>query len=257
MDLRIPPLRIKILLESNPLKSRILVGRLGACLQVGLPPDLSLLDQPSFFHILFITFFISIFVTLSPFLHFLSRSPFLPSLPYGYTSLQLTPCLSSKGCQTCFCKFPLEAHVPLAEHERRWCHLIQGSTVLTRLSRGSSSGWRLKHTYKFACDLSLLPSLTDVAVWPHEPWTAFIVYPMYLSLSLYTYIHIHTRMYIYIYIYIYMYIYTYISLYTYIYIYTYIHICISFLLRQDPTEVLYLTFTIVVCSCYFIISVCD
>ena len=30
MDTRIPPLRIKITLESNPLKSRILVGRLGA-----------------------------------------------------------------------------------------------------------------------------------------------------------------------------------------------------------------------------------
>ena len=30
-DLRIPPLKIKILLESNPLKSRILVRRLAAC----------------------------------------------------------------------------------------------------------------------------------------------------------------------------------------------------------------------------------
>ena len=29
MDMRIPPLNIKILLESNPLKPRILVGRLG------------------------------------------------------------------------------------------------------------------------------------------------------------------------------------------------------------------------------------
>ena len=28
MDMRIPPLRVKIMLESNPLKSRILVGRL-------------------------------------------------------------------------------------------------------------------------------------------------------------------------------------------------------------------------------------
>ena len=29
--MRIPPLNIKILLESNPLKSRILVGRLAVC----------------------------------------------------------------------------------------------------------------------------------------------------------------------------------------------------------------------------------
>ena len=29
MDMRIPPLRIKIMLESNPLKSTMLVGRLG------------------------------------------------------------------------------------------------------------------------------------------------------------------------------------------------------------------------------------
>ena len=29
MDMRTPPLKIKIMLESNPLKSEILVGRLG------------------------------------------------------------------------------------------------------------------------------------------------------------------------------------------------------------------------------------
>ena len=33
MGLGIPPLRIKIVLESNPLKSTMLVGRLGVCLR--------------------------------------------------------------------------------------------------------------------------------------------------------------------------------------------------------------------------------
>ena len=32
MDVRIPPLRIKIVLESNPLKSTMLVGRLAAAI---------------------------------------------------------------------------------------------------------------------------------------------------------------------------------------------------------------------------------
>ena len=35
MDMRIPPLKIKILLESNPLKSRILVRRLAGCIFEG------------------------------------------------------------------------------------------------------------------------------------------------------------------------------------------------------------------------------
>ena len=35
MDMRIPPLEIKILLESNPLKSRSLVWRLAACVGCG------------------------------------------------------------------------------------------------------------------------------------------------------------------------------------------------------------------------------
>ena len=37
MDMRIPPLKVKILPESNPLKSIILVGRLGVRGTKGVP----------------------------------------------------------------------------------------------------------------------------------------------------------------------------------------------------------------------------
>ena len=39
MDMRIPPLKIKIMLESNPLKSRILVQRLAVLPRGEIPPD--------------------------------------------------------------------------------------------------------------------------------------------------------------------------------------------------------------------------
>ena len=39
MYLRIPPLRIKITLESNPLKFTMLVGRLGVCPLRALPQE--------------------------------------------------------------------------------------------------------------------------------------------------------------------------------------------------------------------------